>query len=195
MRFVRLSGSESLVRRVLWPVGGGLRCGRLSCCVDRSSAARTLAASRSATTAAARFGLLLLSGASLSEMFCRDLLTAGASVSMSESIGRLLFCGLVLTAGTSSSLSDTIALLRFAGRGRRIDGLRRGAREHLVFRRLHGAQAPPFASTRQIDFFSTQHSQGGLWILSVASARFFTLPDALVSPAPAPPFPVSLLLK
>ena len=63
MRFVRLSGSESLVRRVLWPVGGGLRCGRLSCCVDRSSAARTLAASRSATTAAACFGLLLLSGA------------------------------------------------------------------------------------------------------------------------------------
>ena len=111
---------------------------------------------------------------------------------MSESIGRLLFCGLVLTAGTSSSLSDTITLLQFAGRGRRIDGLWRGAREHLVFRRLHGTQAPPFASTREIDFFSTQHSQGGLWILSIASARFFTLPDALGSPAPAPPFPVSL---
>jgi len=191
IRFLRLCSPESLVRRVVCRVGGGLRCGRLSC--DCSSAARTLAASRSATTAAARFGLLLLSGVSLSEMFGRVLLTARlSSLSTSERIGRLLFGGLNFIAGTSSSLSDTIALPRFAGREHRIVGLHRGAREHLVFQRLHGVQAPPFASTRQIIFFSTQHLQDGLCVLSVASPRFLTLPYTLISvSAPTPPFPLS----
>jgi len=194
IRFLSLSSPESPVRHVVCRIGGGLRCGRLSC--DCSLAARTLAASRSTTTAAIRFSLLLLSGTSLSEMFGRVLLTAQpSSLSMLEWISWLLFGGLDFVARTSSSLSNTIALPRFASREHRIVGLHRGTREHLVFQRLHGTQAPPFVSTRQIVFFSMQHSQGGLCVSSVASPRFLTLLDALISvPAPAPPFPLSASL-